>query len=85
MTPSAIAALIWLLVVNLRGMFPSKDHHWRFAYVMIAIGLPILVWVWWQNGVWIALAVLIAAGWVMRWPVIYLGRWVKRRIGGNSH
>ncbi len=43
MTLSITAAFIWLIVANLRAMFPSKDHHWKFAYVMIAIGIPILI------------------------------------------
>lgn len=77
MTTSLILALLWLVIANLIGMFPSKDLHWRNAYVLIAIGLPLLAWVWWQNGFWIALIVLVAAMSILRWPVIYLVRWLK--------
>ncbi len=35
-------------------------------------------WVWWQNGIVLALIVLVAAMSVLRWPVIYLVKWVKR-------
>ncbi|PSL21932.1 DUF2484 family protein [Shimia abyssi] len=81
MTLSLTLALIWLLVANLRAMFPSKDHLWTFAYVMIAIGVPILIGVAVQNGIWMALLILLMAAWVMRWPVLYLWRWIRARVG----
>ena len=81
MTISMILALLWLLVANLRAMFPSRDNLWQFAYVMIAIGIPILIGVAIQNGIWMALLILVMAGWVMRWPVIYLVRWIRKRVG----
>jgi hypothetical protein len=67
-----------MIVANVRAMFPSKDNHWRFAYAMIAVGLPILIWVYFDHGLWLPLLLLLGAMWVMRWPVIYLGRWIKR-------
>jgi len=81
MSLSLVCALLWLVTANVIAMFPSKDYHWRNAYILIGIGLPLLGWVWWQNGVWIALAVLLAAMSVLRWPVIYLGRWVRGLLG----
>jgi hypothetical protein len=59
-------------------MFPSRDRHWRAAYVLIAVGSPVLVYVWWENGIWVALVVLLAAMSVLRWPVIYFYRWCRR-------
>ncbi|MFY0660251.1 MAG: DUF2484 family protein [Shimia sp.] len=81
MTISITAAFVWLIVANLRAMFPSKDHHWKFAYVMIAIGIPILIGVAIQNSIWLALVLLGMGAWIMRWPVIYLWRWIKRVSG----
>ena len=81
MSPSLFLALLWLVTANLIAMFPSKDHHWRNAYMLIAIGVPLLGWVWWQNGVLLALIVLVAAMSVLRWPVIYLVKWVNRLFG----
>jgi hypothetical protein len=71
------AALIWLTVVNVIGLLPSRDHHWRAAYVMIALGVPLLVWLIWQSGVWWGLAFVLAAASVLRWPLVYLWRWVR--------
>ena len=81
MSGSLVLALIWLVFANVLAMFPSKDLHWRNAYLLIGLGLPLLAWVWWQNGFWVALIVLIAAMSVLRWPVIYLARWVKGLMG----
>ncbi|MFY0618675.1 DUF2484 family protein [Shimia sp.] len=78
MTLSLTCAFLWLVAANLRAMFPSKDHHWRFAYVMIAIGVPIVIGVAYQHNIWIALVVLLMGGWIMRWPVIFFWRWLKR-------
>lgn len=81
MSLSLILACVWALVANVLAMTPSKDYHWRNAYVLIGIGIPILGFVTWQNGPWIGLLVMVAAISVLRWPVIYLGRWIKRRTG----
>lgn len=80
-TLALIAALLWLIAANLIGMFPSKDHHWSNAYKLIAVGLPILLWLALSNGLLWAAAFLIAAGSVLRWPLVYLWRWVKARLG----
>lgn len=80
-TLALAAGLIWLIVANVTGMLPSKDYHWSNAYKLIAVGLPILIWIGWTGGlVWVAVF-LVAAGSVLRWPLVYLWRWVKSRAG----
>ncbi|MET4129386.1 DUF2484 family protein [Roseovarius sp. MBR-6] len=81
MTPSLIAALLWLVLANLLAMVPSRDNHWRRAYMLIALGVPILGLVTWQNGPWVGLVMLLAGMSVLRWPAIYLARWIRRRLG----
>ncbi|WP_273510653.1 DUF2484 family protein [Planktotalea frisia] len=81
MSTSLVLALLWLVTANVIAMFPSKDHHWRNAYVLIGLSVPLLGWVWAQNGIWVGLIVLIAAMSVLRWPVIYLVKWVKGLLG----
>ncbi|MGL5011314.1 MAG: DUF2484 family protein [Paracoccaceae bacterium] len=80
MIPLALA-LCWLIGANLVGMLPSRDHHWRAAYMLIAIGIPLLGWVTYEQGPYVGLALLIAGASVLRWPVIYLWRWVRRQVG----
>ncbi len=81
MTPSLIAVALWLLLANVAAMFPSKDNHWKLAYAMIAIGVPLLGWVTLENGPWVGLFALAAGASVLRWPVIYLSRWLRRTVG----
>lgn len=78
MTLSLILAFLWLIAANVAGMLPSKDNHWSRAYVLIGLGIPLLGYVTYENGPWIGLICLAAGASVLRWPVIYLGRWVRR-------
>lgn len=79
MSLSLILAAVWAVVANVLAMTPSKDHHWRNAYMLITVGIPIVGYVTWQHGPWIGILVMAAGMSVLRWPVIYLGRWIKRR------
>ena len=79
-----VLALIWLVVANVIGMLPSRDHHWRAAYALIAVGIPILGWVTWTNGAVAGLLVMAAAASVLRWPMLFLWRWAKRRMPGGG-
>lgn len=44
MTLPLALCLLWLIAANLIGMLPSRDRHWRAAYFLIAVGLPLLGW-----------------------------------------
>ena len=76
-----VAGLLWLVAANVTGMLPSKDYHWRNAYRLIAVGVPLLIWLVYENGAWWGLAFLIAAGSVLRWPLLYAWRWIRARVG----
>lgn len=76
---SIILAGLWGVAANVLAMIPSKDNHWTRAYVLIAVGIPILGYVTYQNGPWVGLIVLAMGMSVLRWPVIYLGRWLRKR------
>ena len=78
------AAAAWFLLAQLIAFTPSRDHHCRVAYVLIAAGLPILAAVFWQNGPWVGIAVLAGAVSILRWPVIYLFRWLTRCTLGRD-
>lgn len=83
MTLSLICACLWALAANLIAMTPSRDYHWRVAYVLIAFGIPILGYVTMQNGPWVGLLVLAAGMSILRWPVIYFSRWARSRMLGE--
>ena len=82
MSLSLTLALGWLVLANVAAMIPSRDNHWARAYALIGIGVPLVGWVTWDNGPVVGLLVLAAGASVLRWPLIYLGRWVRRRFGG---
>lgn len=84
MSTSLILACLWALAANILAMTPSKDHHWRNAYILIAIGIPLVGYVTWQNGPFAGLIALAAGISVLRWPVIYFGRWLRRNSGGGA-
>ena len=77
---SIVLFCFWIVAANVVAMFPSRDHHWRAAYVLIAVGIPLLGYLTWQNGPAIGLIGLVAGMSVLRWPVIYLTRWIKGRL-----
>lgn len=76
-----IGGCLWLVAANLLGMVPSRDNHWARAYGLIALGLPLLGYIVFQNGVLVGLAFLAAGASVLRWPLIYLARWLRRITG----
>ncbi|MBM1219484.1 DUF2484 family protein [Ponticoccus sp. SC2-23] len=84
MSLSLILALSWLILANILALIPSRDNHWRRAYLLIAIGVPLIGFVTYQNGPWVGLALLAAGASVLRWPVIYLGRWLRARLGRSA-
>ena len=80
MTPSLFLACLWLVLANVLGMLPSRDNHWTRAYVLIALGVPLIGWVWLQSGPWVGMVVLLAGMSVLRWPMLYLIRWLRARL-----
>lgn len=78
MTASLFLACLWAVVATATAMLPSRDQHWRAAYFLIVAGIPILGWVTYQNGALVGLLVLAAGVSVLRWPLIYFWRWVRR-------
>jgi hypothetical protein len=78
MNGSIILACLWAVTATLIAILPSRDRHWRAAYLLIAAGIPILGWVTLQNGPWIGLIVLAAGASILRWPLIHLWRRMRR-------
>ncbi|WP_417249858.1 DUF2484 family protein [Celeribacter sp.] len=83
MSNSLILACLWAILANVLALFPSKRNHWPQAYVLFALGVPLVGYVTYENGPWIGLVVLAAGISVLRWPLVYLGRWLKRMTIGD--
>jgi hypothetical protein len=67
------AACVWALVAAGIGFAPRRAH-WPGAIVLIATGLPLLVWVGLAYPWWVVLAVALAMASVLRWPLRFLIR-----------
>lgn len=80
MTLSLIVGLLWLVGANVIAMFPSRDHHWRNAYILISLGIPLLGWITLQNGPLPGLLFLAGGASILRWPVFFLWKRIKALI-----
>ena len=81
MSLSLVLACFWFVIANILAMTPSKDFHWRSAYLLIAVGIPIVGFVTAQHGPWLGMLVLAGGCSVLRWPVVYFVRWLRRGAG----
>ena len=81
---AVILGCVWLISANVLALVPSSDNLWFRAYMLIAIGIPLLGYITYTNGPLVGMAFLIAGMSVLRWPMIYLARWVRRAFGRVS-
>ncbi|SDW26872.1 Protein of unknown function [Celeribacter indicus] len=75
---SLVLSFVWAIVANVTAMLPSRRGHWPAAGVLVALGVPLVGFVTYEMGPWVGLAVLAAGASVLRWPIICLGRWLRR-------
>ena len=78
MTLSLTLACLWAVVASLAATLPSKRRHWPHAYALIATGIPLLGYVTYQNGPMAGLICFAAGASILRWPLIFLLRWLRR-------
>ncbi|SFR43395.1 Protein of unknown function [Yoonia tamlensis] len=79
-----VAAALWAVLAFVLQSIPSDDNHWRRAYVLMALGAPILIWAFFVHGIWIGLAVLVLGASVFRWPLYYLYLWLGAKLRGRK-
>lgn len=80
MTAPLVLALVWLVAANVLALVPSRDGHWTRAYVLIAVGVPLLGWLTLANGPVVGVLALAAGASVLRWPL----RLAVRRLRGRA-
>ena len=81
MTLSLALLLIWALTANIIAMLPSKHRHWPAAYGLFATGVPLIIFVFYQNNAFINIVAFAAWCSVLRWPLLYGYRWIRRKLG----
>ncbi|ABV94155.1 hypothetical protein Dshi_2421 [Dinoroseobacter shibae DFL 12 = DSM 16493] len=72
---------VWILVAAVIAVLPSR-YHWRGAFVLMALLVPLLGYIWAQLGPWYLLGAAVAAVSVLRWPVRYAMGWLRARLTG---
>jgi hypothetical protein len=77
---SLILACLWAVTATVIAMVPSRRNHWPAAYGLIAVGIPLLGYVTWQNGPMVGVLVFAAGASILRWPLVYLIRWFRRSL-----
>ena len=80
MSLSLVLSVLWIVTASVMALLPSRDNHWRRARVLIVTGLPLVVFVFWQNGPWWGLAVSAAGASILRYPLLRLWRWLRARL-----
>lgn len=80
MSGAFVATCLWFVVANVIAMLPSRDQHWTAAFWLIACGVPILGWLTWVHGPVAGVVALAAGASVLRWPVVFFWRWLRRGV-----
>ena len=60
---------------------PAPDPRRRILLRAIAIGVPLLGWATWESGPVVGLLLLAAGASILRWPVVFFWRWLRRQVG----
>ncbi|MGB3409519.1 MAG: DUF2484 family protein [Jannaschia sp.] len=76
-----IALCLWVVIAWLLMVTLTSRQSWPAAYGLVAVGVPIVVWLGVSMGWPWAVLGLLTMGVVLRWPVRYFWRWVKRVSG----
>jgi hypothetical protein len=84
MTVSLALACLWVVVACTLAMLPSRRNHWPQALALAAVGLPLLVYIAYENGPLIGLLALLGAASILRWPLRYLVAWVLSKVPGRA-
>lgn len=83
MTLSLTLACLWFVVAAIIAFLPNRVH-WPAAYLLIAIGIPLVGFVTYENGPFFGLLILAGGTSVLRWPVIFAFRWLGRVTSGRK-
>ncbi|UWQ20752.1 DUF2484 family protein [Jannaschia sp. W003] len=79
----ALAALcLWVVLAWVLQSVLTARQSWPAAYGLVALLVPLIAWLGAEAGAGGALAGLAVAALVLRWPLRYGLRWLRRRIIG---
>ncbi len=79
MSNALALACVWVLAATAIAMMPQRTH-WPGAALLIVTGIPLLGYVTYQQGPLLGVLALAAGASVLRWPLFYLGHWLRRKV-----
>ncbi|SEM53467.1 Protein of unknown function [Loktanella fryxellensis] len=79
-----VMALVWLIAANVAAMLPGRNQHRRRAMALLAVGLPLLVWLTVDQGPLLGLLFFAGGASVLRYPLLHLLRWLRGVTRGRA-
>ena len=73
MTLSLILAFLWVVAATITAMLPMR-RQFIPGFVLLIVSVPMLIFVGYENGWWVALVALAGAASMFRKPLNYFGR-----------
>ena len=73
-----IIASLWVLAATVTAMLPMRLQY-VLGLILLALAVPLLVWLGYDHGVWVVLLALLAILSMFRRPLIYVARKAIRR------
>lgn len=80
---AAALGCVWIILVSIVAMVPYPRHR-PYALALLLVFPALLIALWIELG-WIwAFALLIGALSIYRYPLFFLLKWLRGRIGGGT-
>ena len=80
---SILLAGLWVVAATAIALMPQRTH-WPGAVALIVTGVPLLGYLTYENGPLAGLIGLAAGASVLRWPLFYLGKWLRQKVTGRE-
>ena len=81
---AVVGLCLWVVAAWLLQSVLTPRQSWPAAYVLIAVGAALLVWLWLEAGIgWVLLGAGVMAL-VLRWPLIRGARLLRRWLAGSG-
>lgn len=80
MAPALILLCLWVVLAAALSLLPAR-FHWRAAWLLIALGIPLAGYATWKGGPLSGLLTLAVGLAVLRWPARRGVRFVLRGLG----
>jgi hypothetical protein len=77
-------ASLWVVVATVIALLPSRRNHWPQAFALIAVGIPLLGYVTYENGPLVGLLAFFAGASILRWPLRHLVAWLRAKASGRG-